>query len=364
VRLIIDTENRLTLKTRPNTFKASCPIPISDYEHILLAHGGGGKLTRQLIDKMFYPVLDNEILARGHDGAYLTTNGGPLAFTTDSFVVDPLFFPGGNIGDLAINGTVNDLACCGAIPRYISLAFILEEGLPMEDLWEIVKSIKSAADRSGVMVVTGDTKVVGRGKGDRIFINTSGIGEVIEGTNIGPEQCTPGDVIIINGSIADHGIAIMSLREGMTFETELESDTAALNGMVSEVLQRIKSIHVLRDPTRGGLASALNEISQASSTGMILDEDKIIVNESVRGACEIMGFDPLYIANEGKILMLVPEEDAPGVLDILRSHQEGKEAAVIGRVTAEHPGIVKLITTIGTTRIVDMITGEQLPRIC
>ncbi len=353
------------MKTKPNhRFGSTCPIPLSDYEHILLAHGGGGKLTRQLIEKMFYPLLGNEILARGHDGAYLTTTGGNLAFTTDSFVVDPVFFPGGNIGDLAINGTVNDLVCCGAIPKYISLAFILEEGLPMEDLWEIVKSIKSAADQSGVMVVTGDTKVVGRGKGDRIFINTSGIGEVIEGTNIGPEQCTPGDVIIINGSIADHGIAIMSKREGMTFETELESDTAALNGMVIEVLQRYKSIHVLRDPTRGGLASALNEISQASSTGMTLYEDKIIVNESVRGACEIMGFDPLYIANEGKVLIIVPEEDAHGVLDILRSHQEGKEAAVIGRVTGEHPGIVKLINTIGSTRIVDMITGEQLPRIC
>jgi hydrogenase expression/formation protein HypE len=344
------------MKTRPtHRFEPACPIPISDYAHILLAHGGGGKLTRQLIEKMFYPLLDNEILTRGHDGAFLRTTKNRLAFTTDSFVVDPIFFPGGNIGDLAINGTVNDLACCGAIPRYISLAFILEEGLPVEELWEILKSIKNAADQSGVMVVTGDTKVVGRGKGDRIFINTSGIGEVIEGTDIGPEKCIPGDVIIINGSIADHGIAIMSEREGMSFESELESDTAPLNGMVTEVLNSFKSVHVL---------SALNEISLASGTGMILYEEKIKINESVRGACEIMGFDPLYIANEGKIVMILPEKDAPGVLEILRSHPQGKEAVIIGQVIDEHPGIVKLITTIGSSRIVDMITGEQLPRIC
>lgn len=347
-----------------NTFDQSCPIPISDYEHILMAHGGGGKLTQQLIDKLFYPQLGNEILSQGHDGAYLPSTRADLAFTTDSFVVDPVFFPGGNIGDLAINGTVNDLVCCGAIPKYISLAFILEEGLLIEDLWQIVQSIKKAADRAGVMIVTGDTKVVGKGKGDRIFINTSGIGEVIEGTCIGPEQCTPGDVIIINGTIADHGIAIMSKREGLTFETNIESDTTSLNGMMTEVLNKYKSVHVLRDPTRGGLASALNEISQASKTGITLYEDEIRINESVHGACEIMGFDPLYIANEGKMLMILPEKDAPGVLEILKSHKEGKEAAIIGCVTDENPGIVKLQTTIGSSRIVDMITGEQLPRIC
>jgi len=313
---------------------------------------------------LFYPQLGNEILSRGHDGAYLSTSGSELAFTTDSFVVDPIFFPGGNIGDLAINGTVNDLVCCGAIPKYISLAFILEEGLLIEDLWEIVKSIKYAADKSGVKVVTGDTKVVGKGKGDRIFINTSGIGEVIEGTNIGPEQSSPGDVIIINGTIADHGVAIMSKREGLTFETNIESDTASLNEMIIEVLNSYKSVHVLRDPTRGGLASALNEISQASKTGITLYEDELRINESVRGACEIMGYDPLYIANEGKILMILPEKDASGVLKILRSYKEGKEAAIIGRVSNENPGIVKLSTTIGSSRIVDMITGEQLPRIC
>lgn len=347
-----------------NLHEQTCPIPISEYEHILLAHGGGGKLTQHLIDKLFYPQLGNEILSRNHDGAFLTMESTKLAFTTDSFVVDPIFFPGGNIGDLAVNGTVNDLLCCGAVPKYISLALILEEGLRMEELWEIIRSVRKAADKAGVQVVTGDTKVVGKGKGDRIFINTSGIGEVIEGTSIGPEQCTPGDVIILNGTIADHGIAILSKREGLTFETDIESDTASLNGMVLEVLQQYKSVHVLRDPTRGGLASALNEISQASRSGIILEEEAIGVNESVRGACEILGFDPLYIANEGKMLMILPQEDAAGVLDILRSHPEGKEASIIGQVTDQDPGIVRLRTTIGSTRIVDMITGEQLPRIC
>ena len=351
------------MKSDPK-FEHACPIPKSDYEHVMLAHGGGGKLTHQLIEKMFYAEFGNEYLNRGHDGAFLPSPGKTLAFTTDSFVVDPIFFPGGNIGDLAINGTVNDLACCGAIPRYISLAFILEEGLPMADLWELVKSIRIAADKAGVSIVTGDTKVVGKGKGDGIFINTSGIGEVIEGTNIGPEQCKPGDAVIINGSIADHGIAILSKREGLSFETAVKSDTASLNAMLAEVLGKYKSVHVLRDPTRGGLASALNEISEASQTGVILYEDDLQINESVRGACEIMGFDPLYIANEGKILLIVPQEDAPGILKIMRTHPEGKDASVIGEVCADHPGIVRLQTSIGSSRIVDMISGEQLPRIC
>lgn len=345
-------------------FEPACPIPKSDYEHILLGHGGGGKLTRQLIELMFYAELGNEYLTKGHDGAFLPSPGQSLAFTTDSFVVDPIFFPGGNIGDLAINGTVNDLACCGAIPRFISLAFILEEGLPIEDLWEIVKSIGKAADKAGVSIVTGDTKVVEKGKGHRIFITTSGIGEVIEGTDIGPGQCQPDDVVIINGTIADHGIAIISKREGLSFETTVKSDTASLNTMVKDILSAYKSVHVLRDPTRGGLASALNEICEASNTGIHLYEDKIRISESVRGACEIMGFDPLYIANEGKILLIAPREDAQGILEIMRSHPEGKEAAVIGQVTTRHPGTVSLKTTIGSTRIVDMISGEQLPRIC
>jgi hydrogenase expression/formation protein HypE len=347
-----------------NPFEASCPIPITEYEHVLMAHGGGGRLTQQLIEKMFYPELKNKFLEGDHDGAFISTTRRSLAFTTDSFVVDPIFFPGGNIGDLAVNGTVNDLVCCGATPRYLSLALIIEEGLPMEELWRIVRSIRMAADRAGVMVVTGDTKVVEKGKGDRIYINTSGIGEIIPGTNIGPRRCREGDVVLINGTIADHGIAIMSRREGLTFESEILSDTASMRRMIQAVLEKKKSVHVLRDPTRGGLASALNEIARASRTGITLDEDAIRVNDSVRGACEIMGFDPLYIANEGKILIILPGEDADEVLGIMRPFEEGRDASLIGRVTGEDPGIVKLRTTIGSTRVVDMISGEQLPRIC
>jgi hydrogenase expression/formation protein HypE len=342
----------------------SCPIPISDYEHVLMAHGGGGKLTQQLIEKMFYPELENEILTRGHDGAFISPGGSKLAFTTDSFVVDPIFFPGGNIGDLAINGTVNDLVCCGAIPRYISLAFILEEGLPMEELWEVVRTIRAAADLSGVKVVTGDTKVVERGKGDKIYINTSGIGEIMPGTDVEPSRCSPGDVVIINGSVADHGIAIMSSREGLSFNSEIKSDTTSLFPMMQQVIEKHPSIHVLRDPTRGGIASALNEIATASRTGITLYEEEIRVNEAVQGACEIMGFDPIYVANEGKILVILPEQDADGVLEIMRSFDEGREASIIGRVLSDQPGLVRMKTILGSTRVVDMISGEQLPRIC
>jgi hydrogenase expression/formation protein HypE len=349
---------------REKLLSASCPIPGSEYEHVMMAHGGGGKLTRELIERMFYPVLGNEILGHGHDGAFVDMERARIAFTTDSFVVDPVFFPGGDIGDLAVNGTVNDLVCCGATPRYISLAFILEEGLPLEDLWSIVRSIRVSADKAGVMIVTGDTKVVPRGKGDKVFINTSGIGEIIDGVNIGPERCAEGDVVIINGSVADHGISIMSKREGLGFETELRSDTAALNRMMQAVFEKYRSIHVMRDPTRGGLASALNEIADASALGITLFEDRIPVKESVRGACEIMGFDPLYIANEGKILVILPAQDAGGVIEIMRGFDEVRDAAVIGKVSADNPGRVMLRTTIGSTRIVDMITGEQLPRIC
>lgn len=350
--------------TQKASFQLQCPIPKSDYEHVLMAHGGGGKLTRELIEKMFYSLLGNEILNRGHDGATFPVSTGEWAFTTDSFVVNPIFFPGGNIGDLAVNGTVNDLSCCGAVPKYISLAFILEEGLPLEDLWEIVKTIQRTADLAGVKVITGDTKVVERGKGDRIFINTTGIGEVIPGVRISPERCTPGDAVIINGSIADHGIAVMSRREGFAFETAIESDTASLAAMITHLLEKVPSVHVLRDPTRGGLASALNEIGDASGTGITLYEEKLPVSESVRGACEIMGFDPLYIANEGKVLVIAPEQHTETILEILRSHPEGRQAAIIGRVTKEDKGIVKLRTTLGSHRIVDMISGEQLPRIC
>jgi len=350
--------------TRSGRYSLQCPIPKSEHEHILLAHGGGGKLTNQLIEKMFYAGLGNEFLMQGHDGASLPAIKGKLAFSTDSFVVNPIFFPGGDIGDLAVNGTVNDLVCCGAKPLYISLAFILEEGFLLEELWKVVQSIGDAALTAGVKIVTGDTKVVEKGKGDRIYINTTGIGQVLPGVNISPDRCSEGDVVIINGTIGDHGISIVTTREGMALDSPVESDTMPLNGMMQEVFERQPDIHVLRDPTRGGLSSALNEICRSSETGITLYENTLPVNDGVRGACELMGFDPLYIANEGKMLVILPEEHAGEVLKIMRSHDAGRESLIIGRVTATHPGILHMETTIGTTRIIDMISGEQLPRIC
>jgi len=341
-----------------------CPIPISEYEHILLAHGGGGRLTDQLIRRLFYAGLSNELLESGHDGAVLPPLSGKVAMTTDSFVVDPIFFPGGDIGHLAVNGTVNDLVCCGAVPRYLSLAFILEEGLPMEELWRVVRSVGETAERVGVKVVTGDTKVVEKGKGDRIFINTTGIGEVLPGIEIAPARCREGDVVLINGSVGDHGIAIMNARKQVLFDTGVKSDTCSLWGMMSRVLEEVPGIHVLRDPTRGGLASALNEIASASGTGITLYEKEIPVSQGVRGASEVLGLDPLYIANEGKILVILPAEEAERALSVMQSFPEGKESRIIGRVTSENRGLVQLETVIGTSRIVKMITGEQLPRIC
>ncbi len=350
--------------SQPANYTLQCPIPKSDYEHVLLAHGGGGTLTRQLIEKLFYPRLGNEFLATGHDGALFPSVEGELAMTTDSFVVNPIFFPGGDIGELAVNGTVNDLVCCGAEPQYISLAFILEEGFLLDDLWKIVQSIESAAQKAGVKVVTGDTKVVEKGKGDKIYINTSGIGKVVPGMNISPDRCCEGDVVIINGTIGDHGIAIMSEREGLAFESPVMSDTMALNQMMLDVFREKPNLHVLRDPTRGGLSSALNEICLSSKTGITLMEDQLPVTEGVRGACEILGLDPLYIANEGKILVILPEQEAADVLSVMQRHESGKESKIIGRVTSDHPGMLRMETSIGSTRIIDMISGEQLPRIC
>jgi hydrogenase expression/formation protein HypE len=344
--------------------KLQCPIPKSDYEHILLAHGGGGKLTLQLIEKMIYSRLGNEILDKRHDGAIIPHIPGELAMTTDSFVVDPIFFPGGDIGDLAINGTVNDLVCCGAEPLYISLAFILEEGFLLNEFWKIIQSIEKSANEASVTIVTGDTKVVEKGKGDKIYINTSGIGRVLPGLRISPANCQEGDVVIINGTIGDHGIAIMSERAGLSFESGIKSDTAPLNRMMQDVFNRQPNIHVLRDPTRGGLASALNEISQSSGKGITLFESQLPVTEGVRGACEIMGFDPLYIANEGKILVILPERHADEVLAIMRSHETGRESRIIGKVGGKHGGLLHLETNIGSTRIIDMISGNMLPRIC
>ena len=342
----------------------SCPIPKSDYEHILLAHGGGGTLSHQLISKLFFSQFDNEFLNEQHDSAVFNIDKSRLAFTTDSYVVQPIFFPGGNIGELAVNGTVNDLVVAGAKPLYISAGFILEEGLLIEDLWKIVLSMKEAARKSGVKIITGDTKVVDKGKGDKIFINTSGIGVIKEGINISPRRCMAGDKIILSGRISDHGIAIMSAREGLEFETAIVSDTAPLYELFNCIEKYGDKIHVMRDPTRGGLASSLNEIAEIAKVGMLIDEEKIPILDEVKGACEILGLDPLYIANEGKMIAIVSNEIADNVFKEWRKTDLGKEAEIIGEVTPENPGTVVMKTTIGSKRIVDMITGEQLPRIC
>ncbi|MFZ1082631.1 MAG: hydrogenase expression/formation protein HypE [Candidatus Kryptoniota bacterium] len=342
----------------------TCPIPKSDYTNILLAHGSGGKLTHQLIEKMFLRQFKNELLEPLHDGAVFTIDGKKFAFSTDSYVVNPIFFPGGDIGELAVNGTVNDLAMCGAHPLYLSAAFIIEEGLPIDDLWKIVLSMQQAAKQAGVMLVTGDTKVVDRGKGDKIFINTSGVGVIDNDVAISPNRIKVGDKIILNGEIALHGIAIMSVREGLEFRTQIQSDTAPLNSLVEEMLKVSKNIHVLRDPTRGGVATTLNELAEQSELGILIEEESIPVPDDVRGACEILGLDPLYIANEGKLLAFVSSEDTEKVLEVMRKNSLGKESVVIGEVVDQHHGMVVMKSKIGGTRIVDMLTGEQLPRIC
>jgi hydrogenase expression/formation protein HypE len=342
----------------------TCPAPILDHKHIVLGHGSGGRLTQQLVETIMMPAFRNDLLDAQHDGAIFSAGNARLAFSTDSYVVHPIFFPGGNIGDLAVNGTVNDLAMCGAKPRYLSVSFIIEEGLAIDELWRIVCSMKDAADRAGVALVTGDTKVVDRGKCDRIFVNTSGIGIVPEGTHIDPASARPGDAIILSGPIASHGMAIMSVREGLEFDTPIESDTAPLNGLVEGMLNASSRIRVLRDPTRGGVASALNEIAQKSKTGMVIHEGAIPMRSDVQGACEILGLDPLYVANEGKLIALVSSEDANAVLAAMRDHPLGKEAVVIGEVSGDHSGIVVMKTRIGGSRVVDMLSGEQLPRIC
>ncbi len=346
-------------------FGPQCPIPISDYPTILMAHGGGGRLTQMLIERMFVPTFDNAILESLHDGAILDVGGARLAFSTDSFVVNPIFFPGGNIGSLAVHGTVNDLAMCGAKPLGLSAGLILEEGLPMDDLWRIVQSMQSAAHAAGASIVTGDTKVVDRGKGDGIFINITGVGLIPAGVQVSPRRAQAGDVVLVNGAIAVHGIAIMSVREGLEFETTLKSDSAALNGLVERILDvGGEQIHVLRDPTRGGVASALNEIAASAKVGVLLEEKQIPLDEAVRGACEILGFDPLYVANEGKLLAIVAPQAADAVLEAMRRHPLGREAAIIGQIVDEHPGKVFMRSRIGGTRVVDMLSGEQLPRIC
>ncbi|MEO6971789.1 MAG: hydrogenase expression/formation protein HypE [Chthoniobacterales bacterium] len=347
-----------------NLLTASCPVPITDYKEIVLAHGSGGKMSHRLISKVIAPHFANDLLDPMHDGAIFSLGKERLAFSTDSYVVSPIFFPGGDIGRMAVHGTVNDLAMCGARPLYLSVGFILEEGLPMEDFWRIVQSMRAAADEAGVKLVTGDTKVVDRGKADKIFINTAGIGMVAESVNIHPGRAQPGDKVIISGQVAVHGIAIMSVREGLEFETEIASDTAALNGLVHEILAACPDVHVLRDPTRGGVTSSVTEIAQSSNVGILLHEASVPISEEVKGACEILGLDPLYVANEGKLIAIVPPAAAEAVLAAMRRHPLGKEAAIIGEVVTDHPGFVTMTTRVGGARVVDMLSGEQLPRIC
>ena len=362
--LITNHQPPVTEDNVPNPLLSTCPLPLSNYREIVLAHGSGGKLSQQLIHQVVLPQFGNELLEPLHDGAIFSLGGARLAFSTDSFVVSPIFFPGGDIGRLAVNGTVNDIAMCGARPLYLSAGFILEEGTAMEDFWKVVSSMREAATEAGVSLVTGDTKVVDRGKADKIFINTSGIGLVPEGVNIHPGRARAGDKVIVSGQIAVHGMAIMSVREGLEFETQIASDTAPLNNLVNTILATTPDIHVFRDPTRGGITSALSEIAQAARVGIRLDEASIPISEEVKGACEILGLDPLYVANEGKLLAIVPAEAASAVLATIRAHQLGTEAAIIGEVTDDHPGFVTMKTRVGGTRVVDMLSGEQLPRIC
>lgn len=350
--------------TTTSDFALSCPIPIADYPTVQLAHGGGGRLMHQLIEKMIGPAFANPMLDQRHDGAVFAAGDARLAITTDSFVIRPLFFPGGDIGSLAVHGTVNDLAMCGARPRYLSVGLILEEGLPMADLWRIVQSIQEAAQAAGVQVVAGDTKVVDRDKGDGVYINTTGIGVIEHPVTIGPAQVQPGDVLLINGDIGRHGIAIMAVREGLEFESTIQSDSACVAGLVMELLDAGIELNCLRDLTRGGLASALVEIAQTSGRRIQINERQIPVREDVRGACEILGLDPLYVANEGRFVAFAAAADAERALSILRAHPLGRDAAIIGHVTEASDGLVTMMSPIGTNRIVDMLSGEQLPRIC
>jgi len=336
---------------------------MGEFEKILLTHGSGGKLAHELVEKSFVRAFDNPLLAKLDDSAVIDFSGR-LAFTTDSYVVSPIFFPGGDIGKLAVCGTVNDLAMSGAKPLYISLSFIIEEGLPQSELNEIVESVQTAAQEAGVKIVTGDTKVVHRGSADKLFINTSGIGIIPEGVDISGSNAKPGDKVLLSGPIGDHGIAVLSRREGLSFSTRLESDCAPLNSLVDGMLDASPDIHCLRDPTRGGLATTLNELAKQSRVSIRIEQEKVPVREEVLAACEMLGLDPLYVANEGRLVAIVPAEDANKVLQAMHRNRYGKEASLIGEVSAKNPGRVVMRTTIGASRIVDMLVGDPLPRIC
>jgi hydrogenase expression/formation protein HypE len=346
-----------------------CPAPLRDYPHVILGHGGGGALTHELIEGIFLPAFSNPLLDRLGDSTVLDVagelaGGGRLAISTDSYVVRPLFFPGGSIGELAVNGTVNDLAMSGARPLYLTAGFIIEEGFPVAELAAVADAMAKAARGAGVRIVTGDTKVLERGHGDGVYINTAGIGMVPPGVAIGAAPIRAGDVVLLSGMIGDHGMAIMSVREGLAFESRIESDTAPLHGLVAAMLGVCPDIRMLRDPTRGGVATSLNEISGLAACGIEIDESAVPVHAHVASACEILGLDPLLVANEGKLLAVVPAEATERVLAAMRAHEHGREAVVLGRVVAEHPRMVVMRTAVGGTRVIPMPIGEQLPRIC
>jgi hydrogenase expression/formation protein HypE len=362
---IANVEDQAPSKGAPDFSNWTCPLPLVGYPTIVMGHGGGGKLGNELVEHLFLPAFRNAALENLGDAAALNLPSGRIAMSTDSFVVQPLFFPGGSIGDLAVNGTVNDLAVSGAIPKYLSASFILEEGFPLAQLAAIIDAMSAAAATAGIQIVTGDTKVVERGHGDGCYINTAGIGVLREGIAVGPRNAKPGDAILVSGTIGDHGMAIMSVREGLEFESQIRSDCAALNGMIAAVLDEAGgAVHAMRDPTRGGLASTLNEIAQASGVGISIDERRLPVRTEVQSACELLGLDPVYVANEGKAVFFVAPEAAERVLAILRAHPLGRDAAVIGQVTAEHKGMLVARTQMGSNRVIAQQIGEQLPRIC
>jgi hydrogenase expression/formation protein HypE len=349
---------------KPIDFSATCPIPISQYPHVLMAHGGGGKLMQQLLEEVFGRAFSNPILDTRHDSAQFDDPAGRLAMTTDSYVVRPIFFPGGDIGSMAIHGTVNDLAMSGARPLYLTSAFIIEEGLPMETLWRVVCSMRDAAKKCGVQIVTGDTKVVDKGNGDGLFINTAGIGVMEHAQKILPQNVQPGDAVIVSGDLGRHGMAIMAVREGLQFESAIESDSAPVHEVVLELIGAGIEIHCLRDLTRGGLASALNEIAEAACVKIAVEQKLIPVREDVHAACEMLGLDPLHVANEGRFVAFVAAADAVRAVEIMRRHEIAASSAVIGKVVEKSAPLVTIKSSIGARRILDMPSGEQLPRIC
>ncbi|SCK53156.1 Hydrogenase maturation protein, carbamoyl dehydratase HypE [Streptomyces sp. WMMB 714] len=352
------------MPTAPDFAGVTCPAPLRDQPRVVMGHGGGGALSSELVQHIFAPAFGGDLLAGLGDSAAFTLGGARLAFSTDSFVVRPLFFPGGSIGDLAVNGTVNDLAMSGARAAYLSCGFILEEGVEVPLVSRVAEALGAAARSAGVEIATGDTKVVEAGRGDGVYLNTAGIGLVPDGVDIRPQRAEPGDVIIVSGAIGVHGVAVMSVRDGLEFGVEVESDCAALGGLVEAMLAVTPDLHVLRDPTRGGLAAALNEIAVAATVGVVVQEHAVPVPAPVANACAMLGLDPMYVANEGKLVAFVPRAQADAVLEAMREHPLGRESAVIGECVETHPGMVVARTGLGGTRVVDLPVGEQLPRIC